>query len=133
MNFADHERPHPKLNITPLIDVVFLLLVFFMMASSFTMPKTIDLALPRPEAVDQKGGAPLLIRVAADGSVTLDGLRLPFERLQAEVAGRVASGAARTAAVRHDSGVSVQLLVDVMDRLRAAGVKSIGLDPASGR
>ncbi len=46
---------------------------------------------------------------------------------------RVASGAAKTAAVRHDKSVSVQLLVDVMDRLRAAGVTAIALDPASGR
>ena len=46
IDFADHDRPRPKLNIAPLIDVVFLLLVFFMLASSFIEPTAIDVSMP---------------------------------------------------------------------------------------
>ena len=125
MDFSDRERTRPKFNIAPLIDVVFLLLVFFMLASSFVEPSAFDLSTPQRDAAAQSGGDPLVVDVAVGGEIRLNGLLLSTDQLGAELSERVGDVLERPVTVRAEATVSVQHLVSVMDQVRGAGLKNV--------
>ncbi len=127
MDFGDRERPHPSLNIAPLIDIVFLMLVFFMLASTFIEPQAIDLVLPGDGVPGNVSEEPLLVDVATDGQIALNGLSLSLDQLGPELSGRLGGDVGRAITVRADADVAVQLLVTVMDRIRSTGTRNVRL------
>ncbi len=133
MDFAERDRPRPRLNIAPLIDVVFLLLVFFMLTSRFIDSASIDLSMSRASAPGQNTGDVLLVDVRLDGELRLNGLTLALDDLGPELAARAGADVDRPVAVRAEARVAVQRLVDVMDRIQAVGMSNIRLaTPRSG-
>jgi biopolymer transport protein ExbD len=130
MDFGEHERAKSQLSIAPLIDVVFLLLVFFMLAGSFIRQTAFDLAMgqrPLPGEATAVVTGPLLVRVANNGRITLNGLVLPLDQLGGELLGRSDGDAERKVTLRAGGGVAVQRLVSVMDRITGAGFHNIRL------
>lgn len=121
---AGPQRPRRRLNLTPMIDVVFLLLVFFMMVSRFGGLHGMPLAV-----AGQGGGAwvgpPRLVEVRAEG-VTLNGVAVGD--LAAALAPLMASPA-DPVVLRAADGADVQRLVAVMEGLRAAGIGNLILVP----
>ena len=133
MEFAEPRRPRARLNIAPLIDVVFLLLVFFMLTSRFIDSASIDLSMSRASAPGQSAGEVLLVDVRLDGGLSLNGLSLALDDLGPELAARVGAAVDRPVAVRAEARVPVQRLVDVMDRIQAVGMSNVRLaTPRSG-
>ncbi len=132
MDFGEHERAKSQLSIAPLIDVVFLLLVFFMLAGSFIRQTAFDLAMgqrPLPGEATAVVTGPLLVRVANNGRITLNGLVLPLDQLGGELLGRSDGDAEHKVTLRAGGGVAVQRLVSVMDRITGAGFHNIRLTP----
>lgn len=127
MDFGERERSGPQLNIAPLIDVVFLLLVFFMLASSFIEPEAIDLVLPAGGGQGGQVAEPLVVSVTEAGHIRFNGLHLDLGQLEAEIRSRTGGDSGRAVTVRADAGVSVQLLVSILDAIRAAGPENIRL------
>ncbi len=101
--FPRRRRP----SLTPMIDVIFLLLVFFMLAARFGA----DLALPLGAAGPGPDRAPRVVDVSPDG-IALDGVPTPLDAAAAALAG------AGTVVVRPRDGADVQRVVTVMERLR---------------
>jgi biopolymer transport protein ExbD len=119
-------RRRALIGLTPLIDVVFILLVFFMLASSFLDWRAIELNAPSQA---QGGGSPegaLLIEVRADG-LRLGAERLNLDDLAERVAAQLRESEGRRVLVRPDAGVPLQRAVEVLDRLSAIGAERISL------
>ena len=108
--------------LTALIDVVFLLLVFFMLASRFGLPAAAPLAAPGAGGWE---GPPRLVTVLPD-AVLVNGAPAPDP---AAALAALMPGPGAPALVRAGEGASVQRLVDVMDALRAAGAPALSLVP----
>lgn len=123
---ARTDRRRALISLTPLIDVVFILLVFFMLASSFLDWRAIDLSPP----VKAGGGAALegslLIDIRAD-TLRLAGEAMDLEALAARVGGLTAGKPDRPVILRPAADVSLQRTVEVLDRLKAAGVTGMSL------
>lgn len=111
--------------LTPLIDVVFILLVFFMLASSFQDWRAIDLAAAAGAAGTPMEGA-LLVGVRPDG-LRLAAEPVSLDGLVARVGQRVASQPAVPVLVKPASGVTLQEMVRVLDALAAVGVTELSL------
>ena len=121
----------PLISLTPLIDVVFILLVFFMLASSFLDWRSIDLTAPSPTVAGSSTEGSLLVEVRAD-SVRLSGALVSLDELAARVGERLVLDADQRVLVRPAAGVPLQAVVAVLDRLADAGVVDLSLirDPA---
>ncbi|MCG8360168.1 MAG: biopolymer transporter ExbD [Kiloniellales bacterium] len=115
------------ISLTPLIDVVFILLVFFMLASSFLDWRAIDLNAPAQAAAPSASveGA-LLVEVRPD-SLRLAAERLTLGALTQRIAQRLAVNPDQRVLVKPSRGVALQRTVEVLDRLKAAGVTSMSL------
>ncbi len=119
------------LSLTPLIDIVFLLLVFFMLATQFSHEQALPLDVPGKAvaAADHSSlSGALLVRVYQDGRLDLAGQSISLEQLQQRVIGLIkARGDEHRVILRSEPGVALQTLVQVLDRVRAAGAQHVSL------
>ncbi|AXS41660.1 biopolymer transporter ExbD [Breoghania sp. L-A4] len=110
--------------LTSLIDVIFLLLLFFMLASSFTRYQLV------PVASGASGGGaaarPALIRVHSASRMDLNGVAVAGDDMQARFE-RIADGEGKTLAIWSGPEASVQDVTDVMIAARAAGLNAVML------
>ena len=124
----DVPRRRPAgIRLTPLIDVVFILLVFFMLVSSFMDWRGFDIGLPPAEAKPDPDTQPLVVRVRADGGFRIDGDEVAPADLAARVRAAVAGQGERPVVVRAAPDAPVQATVRALDRLHAGGVEAASL------
>ena len=133
MDFSGRQRTKQELNVAPLIDVVFLLLIFFMLASTFIKPEAIDLMLEGGSTGGKAAEEMLNIEVVVDGTIRLNGLRLSMPQLEAELASRIQGDQTRPVTIKAAAEVPVQTLVSIMDRVRAAGTNNLRLATPEAR
>lgn len=129
MNLRPQRKEELELNITPLIDVVFLLLIFFMVSTTFERESEIKITLPK---VSQEGGETesQVVQVAIDANerIYIDERPLEDARLATIRAAVAASGQALeepAVVIKADAGVSHEIVVRVMDAARQSGLVKI--------
>ncbi len=114
-------RSRTAVSLTPLIDVVFILLIFFMLVSNLQSANMIDLRMAnRNAAPTQVRDRALLVTVSRD-TLQLDGQPLSLAQLRE----RVALQPQRQVALEPADGVSLQRIVTVLDQLRGAGASQV--------
>lgn len=126
-------RPRPRralVSLTPLIDVVFILLVFFMLASSFSNWRSIELNTPVHAGGRSTIGQALLVEVRQDG-LRLAGVPVARAALASRVKERLGQQPDLRVLVRLADGVVLQEAITVFDRLTAAGIKDLSLAGSS--
>ena len=123
MELAPPPRPRRKPSLTPMIDVVFLLLVFFMLASRFGT----DAVLPLPLAAGggEYSGPPRLVDIGPT-SLNLNGVAVTPDELTARLSEMMQSPS-DTVILRGRDGADLQRIITVTDGLRAAGLTALVL------
>lgn len=127
MEFEGRSRVHAHLDIAPLIDIVFLLLVFFMLTSTFLVPEAIELELPQSSSAELAEDTPVSIALNHRGELTLNGERIQLAALRSALKPLLAGDSDKTVTVKTDAQVAVQELLAVMDEVRAAGGTNIAI------
>src|SRR6185503_4583790 len=127
-----HHAPPPvsDINVTPLVDVMLVMLVIFMVITPM-LSKGIPVELaktrnPIPMKAADKSDA-IVCAISRDGKTFLGSNQIPPEDLPAKVKDLLTNRADRTVFVRSDARAKYERVVDVVDNLRAAGVDNIGL------
>lgn len=110
------------LNLTPLVDVVFLLLVFFLAATTFAREEVeLDLRLPQARTGEQGGGhRELVVNVFADGRLTVAGREVTLEALRQKLAAAAARDKDQAVLVRGDEAARFGIGLQVLDACRLA-------------
>lgn len=116
-----------SVDVSPLIDMVFILLIFFMVSTTFIKDRQID--LNRPGAASSKPSSSKSIRVFIDNAekIYVDGQHVRSWVLQSKIRDMVKGQKTASILVVTDKKVSADRLVDVVDQCRLAGVKDIGV------
>ena len=114
-------------DVSPLIDMVFILLIFFMVSTTFI--KDMQIELNRPGAASSRPASTKSIRVFIDNSekIYVDGQNIRPWVLQSKIREMISQQKSRSILVVTDKKVSADKLVDVVDQCRLAGVKDIGV------
>ena len=120
-------------NLTPLIDVVFLLLVFFLVATTFADDEVeMDLELPRAQNGSDGADAELLvIHVAEDGSMRVDGREVTLAGLEQKLLAAAERNTDQEVLIRGDTRVDLGRVVEAFDACLSASLNkvSIAADP----
>jgi biopolymer transport protein ExbD len=116
-----------EINVTPLVDVVLVLLVIFMVVTPL-LKQEAPIELPVTKSSQAASDArQLTLAIAADGGLTLDGEALARDRLAERLASVFAGRSDRTVFLAADKSLPYATVVEVIDACRAAGVNTIGL------
>jgi biopolymer transport protein ExbD len=126
MSFAfASPRSRRRPSLTPMIDVVFLLLVFFMLAARFGQDGAIVLSAGGSEAATEWTGPPRLIDIAPD-ALRLNGAAIDMQALEQALI-RLSETKSDPILLRPQGGADLQRLLDVMAVLNAAGFTGLSL------
>lgn len=114
-------RRRSLISLTPLIDVVFILLIFFMLSTSFIDWNTLKLQAPVTASTGGSVEGAILIRILADGTRDLSGSRVSDAELEQRIVTRLAAHPDQNILIQPLAGVSLQRAVDLLDQLTALG------------
>lgn len=130
-------RSKPEVMIAPLIDVVFLLLIFYAVTTQFVQDQRLKLKLPEAKTAEEAGqGAatkPPVITVASDGSVWIDGKQIPEIRLEEAVKQAVKGSKDGSVIIKGDREADYGVVVKVLDVARSSGAKTIQMSAVKPR
>jgi biopolymer transport protein ExbD len=122
-------RSRHLLNLTPLIDVVFLLLVFFMLTAHFVSEQAIPVELPKArsgaslEQVDN-----ITVALGAGGGITVSGRSVAVTELEAVLHEALQPLESKRVVIRGDSGAQLGVTVAVLDAARKAGAERVDIE-----
>ena len=115
------------IDISPLIDVVFILLIFFMVSTTFV--KDAQLELQRPSAQSAEAADTKSVRISIDrqGAVYLGEEAIRLWMLQSRVREQLRASSQSSVLVIADRSTPTELLIDVVDQCRMGGAKDVGV------
>lgn len=113
--------------LTPLVDVIFMLIIFFMFAGSITRPDPFDINLPAAASVDQAPPAMVVVDISGFGELALNGEASSREMLVNKVGAWVETSPDLDVVVRSDMAATTGDLLAVLRLLSTAGVISFRL------
>jgi biopolymer transport protein ExbD len=116
------------LNLTPLIDIVFLLLVFFLLTAHFVKEKRLDIELPAAESADHIDENKIVeVEINQQGTIMVNGRVTPDESLVETLKGALHAPVEKRVRLRADKSTQLDLVVKVMDASRIAGAQSLDI------
>ncbi|WP_415977861.1 ExbD/TolR family protein [Bilophila wadsworthia] len=114
------------MSITPLVDVVFLLLLFFALTLHFSPEEAISVELPTSSSAKQQSETEIILTVTPEGVIRLNG-NVPSQSLETELASLRKIDEKQAVQVRADQEVEVGKLVAIIDAIRNAGFQYFDL------
>jgi biopolymer transport protein ExbD len=122
--------PVRELNIAPLIDMVFILLIFFLVTTSFVKETGIEVNRPTAASAVSPNKATILIAVDADDRIFMDQREIDLRAVRANVERALAENPEGVVVVVADRASSTGTAIEVMDGCRMAGAQNVSLAAA---
>ena len=130
MTFGRNRRIAPGFNLTPLMDILFIVLIFLVLTTTFKDATTFEVQLPTAQssATEPRDLPGLIsISVAEDGAIELAGERMALAELQRRL-GAVSDPERVTVRLRADADASHGIVVGVMDAVRQSGISQLSIE-----
>jgi len=114
-----------EINVTPLVDVMLVLLVIFMVTAPM-LQRSADVQLPQAQHSDVKEQDRLTLTLTREGRIFVNSEEVPKAALKDRLVAAT-RGRERTMQFRGDSHVSYGLVIEIMDAMKAAGIETVGM------
>ena len=122
-------RTKPEVQMSPLIDVVFLLLIFYAVTTQFVSDERLKLKLPEAKTAESEGvgqeETPPEVKIAADGTIWINDEIVPEDELEAQMKALVERAPDGSVILKGDRDADYGIVVKVLDAARAAGANMI--------
>ena len=126
MKIVRQRKPQMRMEMSPLIDCIFQLLIFFMLSSTFLTP-SIPLTLPTAEAGGTPQGQHIIITLDAEGQVYLNKQQSSFEQLEVELRALLLESESRVVTIRADQQMTYQHFIRALDIARSSGAEHVNI------
>ena len=122
-NISD-ENP---LDITPMMDIVFIMLIFFIVTTSFVKETGVDISRPNAETAerDQKGN--ILVAISENNEIFIDRRKVDLRAIRPNIIRLKAENPEGSVIIQADQNSKTGLLVETMDQVRLAGVQNVSI------
>lgn len=124
-NLVDEEEAN--IDMTPMLDVVFIMLIFFIVTASFVKEAGIDVNRPEAATAVKKDRANILIAISDKGEIWINKRRIDERAVQANIERLHAENPQGTVVIQADKKATTETLIKVMDASRAAGVFDVSI------
>ena len=116
-----------EVDISPLIDMVFILLIFFMVSTTFVKDMKIDLDRPGASSAQRASTKAIRVHIDRTGAIFFDGVSVKPWMVQSRVRDSLKAGTPRPVLIVTDRQVKAEKLIEVVDQCRLAGAKDVGV------
>ncbi|BCS88145.1 ExbD/TolR family protein [Pseudodesulfovibrio sediminis] len=116
-----------SINMTPLIDMVFILLIFFIVTTSFVKESGVDIQRPSANTAENKENVSVVVGIDSTGTVWLDGKTIDIRSVRSWMENFVAETPEGVVVVAADTKTESGLLINVLDACREAGVNNVSV------
>lgn len=116
-----------EINMTPLIDMVFILLIFFIVTTSFVKETGVEVNRPAADTAVEQERANILIAIRANDEIWIDNRQIDRRAVRANVERLHAENPEGAVIIMADQDARTGLLIEVMDQARLAGVPNVSI------
>ncbi|MEO1595323.1 MAG: biopolymer transporter ExbD [Pseudomonadota bacterium] len=116
-----------EINITPMLDIVFIMLIFFIVTTSFVKETGIDPTRPKAETATSKARGNILIGVTELGDIWFNKQQIELTLVRQRVEEATAENPESSAVIIADEGAPTGVVIDIMDQVRLGGVIDISV------
>jgi biopolymer transport protein ExbD len=124
-NLMDEEEA--AIDMTPMLDVVFIMLIFFIVTASFVKEAGIDVNRPDAATAVKKDRANILVAISDTGEIWINKRRIDERAVQANIERLHAENPQGTVVIQADKKATTETLIKVMDAARSAGVFDVSI------
>jgi biopolymer transport protein ExbD len=121
------EEEESEINITPMLDVVFIMLIFFIVTASFVKEAGIDVNRPDAETAVRQERANILIAISENNDIWIDQRQVDPRALRANIERLHAENPEGSVVIQADKKAITETLIQVMDSARQAGVFNVSI------
>jgi len=121
------EGQENDVDITPMLDIVFIMLIFFIVTTSFVKESGVTVNRPTASTAESKEGSSILVAIRANGEIWIDKRAIDMRAVRANVERLKAESHEGAVVIQADEYAPTGLLVKVMDQIRLAGVDNISV------
>lgn len=127
MNFRKPMRISARIDMTPMVDIVFLLVIFFMVTTTFILNPSLKIELPESKTADAQPAKDIIITIGADGTIWLNKDKVSLDSLPEKLKARLEQDNKDMIVIKGDKEIKYQVLIGVMDAARSVGINKINL------
>jgi len=127
MRFLRSQAVETSIDISPLIDMVFILLIFFMVTTTFVKDLKIDLERPKASTAQRASTKAIRVHIERNGALYLDGRPVKLWMIQTRIRDELKTDRGRPVLVITDKHVPAEQLIEVVDQCRLAGAGDVGV------
>ncbi|WP_417691001.1 ExbD/TolR family protein [Pseudidiomarina sp.] len=124
-NLIDEEET--QIDMTPMLDVVFIMLIFFIVTATFVKEAGIDVNRPEAATAVQKDRANILVAISETGEIWINKRQVDVRAVQANIERLYAENPQGSVVIQADKLATTETLIKVMDAARAAGVFDVSI------
>ncbi len=121
------EEEEDDVNMTPMLDIVFIMLIFFIVTASFVKESGVDVNRPSAATAEVKERGNILVAITENGQIWIDGRQIDPRALRANIERMHAENPQGAVVIQADKNSKNGLLVKVMDSARSAGVFNVSI------
>lgn len=130
---TDTPSEETDINLAPMLDIVFIMLIFFVVTTSFVKESGIEVDRPSAQTAERREHGNILIAIAPDGEIWIDKRAVDIRAVRAVVERLVAENPEGGVIIQGDRAAQIGLLVKVMDQVRKAGVSKVSIAATPGQ
>lgn len=116
-----------EINLTPMLDVVFIMLIFFIVTATFIKEAGIDVERPEASTAAPQAGASILVAISANNEIWIDRKRIKPEAVRPAIERLLAENPEGEVVIQADRNSQAEPVLVVMEAARAAGVNKIAV------
>ncbi|NOT78584.1 MAG: biopolymer transporter ExbD [Bacteriovoracaceae bacterium] len=132
-NDDDDSEIVAEINMTPLIDVMLVLLIIFMVSSTAALESGMDIELPKTALTNEKKDAEILvISLGKDGKVAVQGKSVKDEEITRRIASELKTLKTESVILEGDTSANLGRAVELMDMAKVAGAKNFSIAAEEG-
>ena len=122
-----------NINVTPLCDILLVLLIIFMVASTYIVAQTLKVALPKTASSDGPASTPLTLTLPRSGSIRWNGKEIDEPGLKKELASAISANASAELIISADEKVEHGRVVHFIDLAKLAGINKFAINVEQGK
>ena len=122
----------PEIDMTPLIDMVFILLIFFIVATSFVRESGVEVDRPQAASAISKENVSMLIGVTSSGRIFIEGHEIDIQNIKGRMDSFLAEVPGGSVVIAADKSCPTGITIKVLDSCRLAGVKNLSVAATVG-